>query len=320
MARPLRFEHPGALWHVTSRGNERGAIFHDDRDRIDFLDILADAVGRFGWRLHAYVLMGNHYHLLLETPEPSLSRGIHRLNGIYSQHFNRRHERAGHLLEGRFKAILVEKERHLLELVRYVVLNPVRAGLARTAADWRWSSYRYTAGLHCAPAWLETHWTVAQFGGGTGALAAYREFVDAGVGNLAQPWRGLTSQLFLGSEAFRARLVERMQSASLSPEIPRAQRHPARPSITEVIAASARVLGVETSEAGKPRRSPLRLAVAYVVRRDTLTTLAQLGLALGVSASSACEIYASANRLRKREVTFRALIASVRLEIRKMKT
>ena len=166
MARPLRLEHAGALWHITSRGNERRAIFRDDDDRRLFLNVLAGAIRRFRWRLHAYVLMGNHYHLLVETPEPNLSRGMHRVNAVYTQRFNQRHERVGHLLQGRFKAILVEKERHLLELVRYVVLNPVRAGLVGNPGEWRWSNYRSTAGLVSPPRWLDVEWTVAQFGDG----------------------------------------------------------------------------------------------------------------------------------------------------------
>ena len=128
MARPLRLDHAGAVWHLTSRGNERREIFREDEDRERFLRILAGVVKRFRWRVHAYVLMGNHYHLLVDTPEPTLSRGMKHLNGVYTQNFNRRHRRVGHLLQGRFKAILVERESHLLELTRYVVLNPVRPG------------------------------------------------------------------------------------------------------------------------------------------------------------------------------------------------
>ena len=147
MSRPLRLEYPGAIWHVTSRGNERKAIFADDDDREKFLEILGQAVVWADWRLHAYVLMGNHYHLLVETPEPTLSRGMRQLNGVYTQHYNRRHKRSGHLFQGRFKGILTEKESHLSELIRYVVLNPVRAKLCANAKDWRWSSYRATAGM-----------------------------------------------------------------------------------------------------------------------------------------------------------------------------
>ncbi len=189
MSRPLRLEYAGAFWHVTARGNERREIFRSDDDRTEFLRILGRTVALYRWRLHAYVLMGNHYHLLLETPEPTLSRGMRQLNGLYTQGFNRRHRRVGHLFQGRFKAILVERDAHLLELARYVVLNPVRAGLARSASSWPWSSYRATAGVEKAPAWLETAATLDAFGPGPArATARYREFVSEGRGSGYDPW------------------------------------------------------------------------------------------------------------------------------------
>ena len=135
MARPLRLEYEGAVYHVTSRGNARDEIFLGDVDRAQFLETLGDAIRRHGWICHAYCLMTNHYHLLIETPEAGLSRGMQLLNGVYTQWFNRRHQRVGHLFQGRFKAVLVEKESHLLELARYVVLNPVRAGMVRSVRD-----------------------------------------------------------------------------------------------------------------------------------------------------------------------------------------
>ncbi len=321
MARPLRLEHAGALWHVTSRGNERRTIFcDDDADRSCFLAVLAEVVDLFAWRLHAYVLMGNHYHLLLETPEPNLSRGMHRLNAIYSQRFNRSHDRTGHLLQGRFKAILVEKERHLLELVRYVVLNPVRAGLVPDAGDWPWSNYLATAGLRQAPAWLETEWTIFRFGGGSGARAAYREFVAAGSLALLEPWKNIAGQLFLGGENFRRQMLAKVEASTVSREVPRRQRLPSEPALLDLVQTSARVLGVDAAEIGKQRRTTLRLAVAYLARHDTLTRLSELGAVLRVSASSACEISASAERLRRRTPEFRRLVRTIRSEIRKTET
>ena len=133
MARPLRLEYEGAVYHVTSRGNARQDIYLVDPDRELFLSVLGNTVERFSWLCHAYCQMSNHYHLLIETPEANLSRGMRHLNGVYTQAFNRRHMRSGHILQGRFKAIVVEKESHLLELARYVVLNPVRARMVRSA-------------------------------------------------------------------------------------------------------------------------------------------------------------------------------------------
>jgi putative transposase len=282
--------------------------------------VLSEAVQLFAWRLHAYVLMGNHYHLLLETPEANLSRGMHRVNAVYSQAFNRRHERVGHLLQGRFKAILVEKERHLLELVRYVVLNPVRAGLARDPADWPWSNYLATAGLREAPEWLETEWTIDQFGRGADARSAYREFVVAGSHGLEKPWTRITNQLFLGGEDFRRRVRAMRVDQSVSSEVPRAQRSAIRPNLPEIVRAAASVLAVDPSEIRKQRRTPLRLAVAYIGRMDGLAQLSELGAALEVAAVSASEIVASARRLSRQEPEFRSLLRRVRSEIRRNQT
>jgi len=130
MARPLRIEYEGGLYHVTARGNAGADIYLEDSDRERFLEILGNSVERFRWICHAYCLMDSHYHLLVETPEPNLSRGMQYLNGVYTQWFNRQRRRYGHLFQGRFKSVVVEKESYLLELARYIVLNPVRAGLA----------------------------------------------------------------------------------------------------------------------------------------------------------------------------------------------
>ena len=151
VSRPLRLDHPGAVWHITARGNERKEIFRDDHDREAWLALLAQTVDLFDWRLHAYILMGNHFHMVVETPAASLSRGMRQLNGVYAMRFNKRHARVGHLFQGRFHSELVQKDSHLLEVLRYVVLNPVRAGRAAGAHDWSWSSYRATAGLEPAP-------------------------------------------------------------------------------------------------------------------------------------------------------------------------
>src|SRR5215212_8497113 len=141
MARPLRLEFPGACYHVTARGDRQEPIFESEEDYLVFIDLLAKEVTQQNWLLYAFCLMDNHYHLLLETPEPNLVRGMRRLNGVYTQAFNRRHERGGHVLQGRYKAILVDKDSHLLDLGRYVVLNPVRAQLVKRPEDWPWSSY-----------------------------------------------------------------------------------------------------------------------------------------------------------------------------------
>jgi putative transposase len=162
--RPPRIEIPGGVWHLVTRGVRKQPIFLDDRDCERFLDLLAEVVERFGWVCHAYCLMPNHYHLLIETPRPTLSDGMERLNGRHAQYFNLRHGVEGHVFERRFRSIRVLGEGHLLELSRYVVLNPVRAGLCRTAAGWRWSSFRASVGITPRPKFLTVDWLVGLFG------------------------------------------------------------------------------------------------------------------------------------------------------------
>jgi putative transposase len=211
MARPLRVEFPGALYHVTSRGDRREAIFEDDEDRGAFLATLHEVVVRFNWICHAYCLMTNHYHLLVETVEGNLSKGMRQLNGVFTQTSNRRHGRSGHLFQGRFKGILVEKDSYLLELGRYVVLNPVRAGMVAHAGDWPWSSYPGTVGEVAPLKLLSTDGILSLFGGPRAvARQRYASFVAAGVGK-ESIWSGLRQQIYLGDEAF----VARMQAQAL---------------------------------------------------------------------------------------------------------
>jgi REP element-mobilizing transposase RayT len=231
MARPLRLEFPGAIYHLTSRGNARQKVFFAAGDRESFLNTLAGVVSRYHWICHAYCLMANHYHLLVETPKGNLSIGMRQLNGIYTQSFNRRHNRVGHLFQGRFKAIVVERDSHLLELCRYIVLNPARVKSSAKASSWKWSSYRATAGLVSVPEFLHTDWILGQFGKSRSrAQQQYREFVRDGMAN--RPWDDLKGQIYLASEAFIEKHASREKN---SKEIPRAQLRAARLSLEQIL-------------------------------------------------------------------------------------
>lgn len=230
MARPLRIEYPGALYHVTARGNARADIFLDEADRATFLAVYAQVSQRFNWQCPAYCLMTNHYHFVIETPDANLSQGMRQLNGVYTQRFNREHERTGHVFQGRFTAILVERESYLLELCRYVVLNPVRAGMVRSAREWAWSSYRATAGQTGSSSWFTPEWILGHFGRTRStAQAAYREFVTEGRDH-PRIWEQLQHQLYLGSEGFIRQVQRRIRRAQDLSEVPRGQqRAPAKP-------------------------------------------------------------------------------------------
>ena len=171
---------------MTSRGTEGRAIFHDDLDRELFLSELENVVQARSWMCPAYCLMTNHFHLLLQTPEPDLAVGMHALNSGHANYFNRRHNHVGHLFQSRYASLVIERESHLLGACRYVVLNPVRAGLCRRPGYWRWSSYRATAGYVPSPAFLAADWVLSQFSGkARRAALRYVEFVADGVGDAA---------------------------------------------------------------------------------------------------------------------------------------
>jgi REP element-mobilizing transposase RayT len=226
MARPLRIEFSGAVYHVTTRGNERREIFFGDDDRSAFLDILGKVCERFNWICHAYCQMGNHYHLLIETPEANLSKGMRQLNGVYTQYINRTHGRVGHLFQGRFKGILVQKETHLLELARYIMLNPVHAGMVSKAGDWPWSSYRGTLGLEHAPGFLTTDWLLSNFGKSRRtAVGKFSRFVEEGKRG-TNPWAELRGQIFLGSDRFVEQMQRRISPDQALRDIPLRQRRP----------------------------------------------------------------------------------------------
>jgi putative transposase len=265
MARPLRIEFPGAVYHVTSRGNARQAIFIDDEDRGRFLDGLSMVVERFNWLCHAYCLMENHYHLLIETPNGNLSKGMRALNGVYTQGFNQRYRRAGHLFQGRYKAIIVEKDNHLLSLCRYVVLNPVGVGLIRRPEQWRWSSYRATMGLAKRPSFLTIDWVLSQFGGRKRvAMERYKRFVMEGMGK-GSPWETLKGQIFCGTDAFIKRLSGLLGEKERIKEVPRAQRYVARPPLRELF----------KGKNGKERPSEDRMIYdAYIRYRYTMKEIA----------------------------------------------
>jgi REP element-mobilizing transposase RayT len=225
-------EYPGAIYHVTSRGNARSDIYLDDADRETFLTTLSEVVSRFGWVCHAYCLMSNHYHLIIETPKPNLAQGMRQLNGVYTQRFNRAHHRVGHVFQGRYKAILVERDAYLLELSRYVVLNPVRAGMVDDAGDWPWSSYRATAGMAACPSWLSIEWLLDQFGGGKKRrVDRYVRFVAEGAG--ARIWDSLKHQVYLGSDDFVDEIKRGVSEAGQWPETPREQWKPSGKSLEE---------------------------------------------------------------------------------------
>lgn len=233
MSRPLRVCFPGALYHVFARGNDRRPLYDDDADFTRFLELLALGIDRHGWRCHAYCLMRNHYHLLVETPRANLSEGMRHLNGRYAQDFHRRHGTVGHLFQGRFRATLIEKdEGHVHTVVRYIARNPVAAEICERPQDWPWSSYAALIGDCPAPVWLTTRWLLGLVSGSSErARRLLRSYVegDEPDGDLAV--RGV----YLGSDSF---VDAHAPGLAGDDEIPRSHRRPIRMPLAELLAGA----------------------------------------------------------------------------------
>jgi putative transposase len=254
MARPLRLCLPDAIYHVIARGNAGGPIYRDDLDREHFLASLADAVERYSWRCHAYCLMTTHYHLVVQTLA-NLPSGMRQLNGSHATRYNRRNDRRGHVFEGRYRSTLVDGAQYLLAVSRYVVLNPVRAGICDHPEEWPWSSYRATAGLSPVPSFLTVGAILGELGDTLpSAQAAYREFVAAGIDDaLAERVRGER----LVGEGF---LRERFGIEPPVPEIPRAHIEPERPHLDEIFSDNEFPIAI----AYRRHRYSLREIAAYL--------------------------------------------------------
>lgn len=313
MARPPRLEHAGALWHVSARGLSRGEVFRDDADRSAFLSVLSRTVGIYGWRLHAYALAARSYELLVETPEPTLSRGMRDLNGVTSQRFNRRHGRSGPLFEGRFRAVLVEREAHLVGLGRHVVRAPVREGLVRNPASWPWSSFRATAGLDAPPDWLATEPTLGALGRKRAEArrrwAALVEEADAAADD---PWSGLRRQVFLGSEAFARRSGARAGrgSGKEAPRAPHAGEGRRADAVAAAFETARNVTRREMSETPR-RRLADRALLAWALRARARASLATIAESLGVGVSQASVLVRRGESLAADEPALGALVESL---------
>jgi REP element-mobilizing transposase RayT len=285
MSRPLRLQYPGAVYHVTARGNARQAIVRDDTDRQRFVATVASMVEQYQVVCHAWVLMNNHYHLLLETPQANLAKALRHLNGIYTQAFNRRHHRVGHLFQGRYKAIIVEKEKHLLELCRYVVLNPVRAKVVTQPHAWRWSSYQATAGVEEAPLWLTVDWVLGQFARTRGrAQREYARFVREEHAREMRPWEQVQGQIYLGSADFLQQVQEQVGTDARA-EIPLSQQQPGRPTLAAIVRHVAQGYGQGEAEVRRRTRRPseARQVAVYGARRIAGSDLQTIGGYFGLS-------------------------------------
>ncbi len=285
MARPLRITFPGAFYHITSRGNDQKAVFKSKRDREKFLEYLEIATERYNARVHAFCLMGNHYHLLLETPSANLPQIMRHINGAYTTYFNIKRARSGHLFQGRYKAILVDKDTYAKELSRYIHLNPVRAHMVKAPQDYPWSSYNAYIGQCAPPEWLRRDFILAHFGKRrTTAQKNYRDFVQTLIGHeYESPLTEATATLVLGSAEFvRSIKNSYLGDRSASRDLPALRR------IYEGIDMET-VLDLVQGAMGKTL-AQTRNACIYLCRNHTGEKLSVIGRHFGISDAAVSQV------------------------------
>lgn len=304
------------MWHVTNRGVEQRSTFQDDCDRTRFLELLAMVVHRYRWRLHAYTLMTNHFHLQIATPIPTLSRGMQKLEGDYVEGFNKRHTRRGHLFEGRFRAELIDSEEYLLRVARYIVLNPVRAGMVESAGDWPWSSYRATAGLEPPPKWLDT-WPILERchpDDAVKAAAYYRDYVAAGVNQPSSPWENLVARQFLGGPQFIAKVSELLKSREWKAENSKQQQNVRAIAAAEVARAVEAHTCVDLTERRR-RGDSSRMAFVLLARDEAIARLSEIGTILQMSVTGTESLLRRAERRVKKDEAFQSLVEMLRQKL-----
>ena len=280
MSRPLRIEIEGAFYHITARGNERRSIFLIERDFTRFLDRLERIYERYGVLIHSYVLMSNHYHLLLETPRGSLTAALHDLNTAYTNYFNRRHDRVGHLFQGRYRSILVDKDNYLLELSRYIHLNPVRAGMVRRPEAYRWSSYSSYLSPGSSPEWLRREDVLGQMDKNLArGQRKYRQFVEEGLGReIRDPLEEVIGGIALGGERFWEGLRKRLEEMKGGSEVPGLREVHRKTDVGRIVGEVASFYGVseeKITQRGYPPHPGCQVAI-YLARKKTDLSLNEI--------------------------------------------
>lgn len=312
MARPLRITFPGAFYHITSRGNERKDVFKSRRDREKFLEYLDSATERYDARIHAFCLMNNHYHLLLETPSGNLPQIMRHINGAYTTYFNVKRNRAGHLFQGRYKAILVEKDEYAKELSRYIHLNPVRAKMVKTPEEYAWSSYNFYIGETKPPDWLHRGFILGLFASKMNrAQKGYRKFVSSLIGReYDSPLKEVIGSVLLGTDEY----IEFVRDRHLRGKKP-SRDLPAIGQIGSMISMEKVIETIESSIGGDAGIS--KSVSIYLCRKHTGEKLKTIGNRFGISDSAVSQ---ACKRFKTRIQNDRKLKKKVEAVDNKLKT
>ena len=280
MARPLRIEYSGAFYHVTSRGNERKAVYKSQRDREKFFSYLESATERYGAVVHVFCLMDNHYHLLLETPSGNLSQIMHHINGAYTTYFNTKRERSGHLFQGRYRAILIDVDEYAKELSRYIHLNPVRAGIIKNPEEYRWSSCQYYTVKRKPPEWLKRDFILSYFGNEPKtAMKRYRDFIRSVMDQeYKNPLAEISHSVILGGEKFIAEIKTKfLRDKQPDRDLPTLRDLSSRPGLDQIEKAVDSVLQQDEKLA--------RQVTLHMCHRHSGMKLREIGQQFGIGES-----------------------------------
>ena len=280
MGRPLRIEYPDAFYHITARGNERQNIFKSNRDRERFLDYLGSATERYNAIIHTYSLMDNHYHILLQTPSGNLSQIMHHINGAYTNYFNVKRKRSGHLFQGRYKSLLVDIDEYAQELSRYIHLNPVKAGMVEKPEQYRWSSYRDYINVDKSSKWLCTDFILGLFSSKASvARTQYRRFVESMVdGDYESPFKNVFASTILGGRSFINQIREKHLDGKKSDrDLPDLKKFHEMPDIEEIITHAAKVLNEDAAL--------LKRVQIYLCHKFSGQKLKDIGFHFGIGVS-----------------------------------
>ena len=291
MSRPWRIEYEGALYHLMSRGNEGNDIFIDKKDRVNFLDTIGEMSERYDFDIFAYVLMDNHYHLLVRSRLANLKKAMQWFGTTYTQRFNRRHYRSGHLFQGRYKSLIVQNDAYLLQLSYYIHRNPVRAGIVKRLADYRWSSYRVYAYGRKTPEWLSTDLILSQFKGEPDKNKSYREKVQKYAQEEERLIENTRHNLILGTKKFAEKICKKYLPAETDSAIPQQNQLSKDLNVAEFLKKAEKIFNCDVKrfvKAGRlsgPEKDTRDLLLYYIWRAGRLTN-DQIGEQFGLSYSA----------------------------------